>query len=122
VLKFSVSLYFPHWVTYTVEVDMAYRDRNRVIRDVNDFRVERDYTDYPYIEDLGDPSRPRPRPAGDKYPTPGVSGVSNKMSGSQDWMIGSRRGNGEVNDNANETVDFSRQDKADSGLIMRQPL
>jgi len=96
--------------------------RNKAIRDVNDFRVVKDYTDYPLVEDLGVEPRPMPKPAGDKYPEPGVSKKMPKYSGTQDYMIGPRRGAGEVNDNADETYDWSTEDKASTGLIMRQPL
>lgn len=69
-----------------------------------------------------EPDGPYGEPAGDKYPEPGVSKERPKYSAGRDYMIGSRNGTGKVNDNANETSDWSKEDTASTGLITRQPL
>jgi len=94
----------------------------KIVLDNSNVKRVIDETDYPSVEDLGIDPRPHPRPAGDKFPVPGVSDQFPKYSGTQDYMIGPRRGVGHVNDNANETYDWSSEDVANSGLTMRQPL
>lgn len=69
-----------------------------------------------------EPDGPYGEPAGDKFPEPGVSKDRPKYSAQRDYMIGSRNGTGNVNDNANETRDWSQEDTASTGLITRQPL
>jgi hypothetical protein len=60
--------------------------------------------------------------AGDKFPEPGVSGIKPKYSSGKDLMIGSYRGNGLVNDDANATPNWSEGDTLETGLVMRQPI
>ena len=96
--------------------------RNKISISRNDYEVQKTSTDFPLVEDMGIEPRPMPEPAGDKFPVPGISKYTNKMSGTQDFMIGPRRSVGHVNDNANETSNWSREDAASSGLIARQPL
>lgn len=61
-------------------------------------------------------------PAGDKFPEGGVSGVKPKYSSGRDTQIGRFRGNGKVNDDANETPNWSEKDTLETGLILRQPI
>lgn len=60
--------------------------------------------------------------AGDKYPHGGVSGEKPKYSSGKDLMIGGYRGNGKVNDDANETPNWTQEDVMETGLILRQPI
>jgi len=60
--------------------------------------------------------------AGKNFPEGGVSGIKPKYSSGKDRMIGTYRGNGLVNDDANETPNWSEADTLETGLILRQPL
>jgi hypothetical protein len=60
--------------------------------------------------------------AGVKFPEGGVSGKLPKYSSGRDADIGRFRGNGLVNDDANETPNWSDEDRLETGLNSRQPI
>lgn len=70
-----------------------------------------------YDQDLGPAAK-----AGDKFPEGGVSHKKPKYSSGRDPMLGKFRGNGLVNDDANETPNWSDEDTLETGLISRQPI
>lgn len=106
------KLYISQWVYIIIGVITMYRDGPCV-------NTHRD--SYGIREDWRDPTMPSAK-AGDKFPEGGVSGVKPKYSSGRDPMIGGYRGNGLVNDDANETTSWSDSDMLETGLSSRQPI
>ena len=76
---------------------------------------------YGVREDYSDPVM-ESKPAGDKFPMPGVSGKEPHYSSGRDLAIGRRTGVGHVNDDADETPNWSKSDTMKTGLTSRQPI
>jgi len=80
------------------------------------------YKDSYGIKENFDQSPMPSQEAGDKFPEPGVSKIKPKYSSGPDLMIGPRRGRGRVNDDANETPNWDKEDIMKTGLTSRQPI